>query len=512
MGSKIVSKKVIVAGGGTAGWLTALMVKRSTKNIEVTVIESQDIGILGAGEGSTPQLVELFDYLDIPLSDLIVNCDATIKNGIKFTNWNNDNSFFYHGFRVKDRSLGSNFFDSQFVSNSKLLTMSLVLNNRLNEVDFTEKVSEENKVPFVFDSKKEKGGIDSYHNISNISIHFNASKLASRLKEIGISRGIKVIDGIIKNVNLNEDGYIKSISLENIEDIECDFIFDCTGFHRLIIGNVFNSKWKSYKDFLPADSAVPFFIEMTDEIPPYTEAIAMKYGWVWKIPLQNRFGCGYVYDSSLISEQQAVEEIESLLGYEPIYPRKNKGGFKFSAGCYEQSWIKNCVAVGLAANFVEPLEATSIWVSILGLSQVLGSPDWIISDSDEIRNAFNKNIVSINNEVASFIYFHYMSNRKDTEFWQKFSYDNAPDYLKEKLDMWKHRLPNTFDSGERWPVRSWFVVGSAQETINKSIADLYIRSDEQYKDYLKTYLESIEYQDSQVLKCTSHKEFLESLK
>ena len=105
-----------------------------------------------------------------------------------------------------------------------------------------------------------------------------------------------------------------------------------------------------------------------------------------------------------------------------------------------------------------------------------------------------------------------MSNRKDTEFWQKFSYDNAPDYLKEKLDMWKHRLPNTFDSGERWPVRSWFVVGSAQETINKSIADLYIRSDEQYKDYLKTYLESIEYQDSQVLKCTSHKEFLESLK
>ena len=511
MGKKAMNKEVLVVGGGTAGWLTALMINRSTPFANITVVESQEIGILGAGEGSTPQLVELFSYLNIPLSDLILNCDATIKNGIRFTNWNNSDDFFYHGFRVNDNDLGSKFLDSQFVSTSSLLTMSLILNNRINEVDFTEKISEKNKVPFIPKDKKEEMGILDYENISKFSIHFNASKLANRLKEIGIDRGIKVVDGIIKDVVLNDTGHIDSISLVDGNIIKSDFVFDCTGFHRFIIGKVFNSKWKSYKDFLPSDSAVPFFIEMSEEIPPYTEAIAMRYGWMWKIPLQNRFGCGYVYDSSLISEADAVKEIEEYLGYEPVYPRKEKGGFKFSAGCYEESWIKNCVAVGLAANFVEPLEATSIWVSILGLSQILGSPDWILSDSDEIRKHFNDSIVSINNEVASFIYFHYMTNRKDTEFWQKFSYENAPDYLKGKLDLWKHRLPNKLDSGERWPVRSWFVVGSHQGTINKSVADLYIDS-ERRSDALSAYLKSIEYQEGKASMCVSHNEFLESLK
>jgi tryptophan halogenase len=505
-----VSKTVVVVGGGTAGWLTALMAKRSQPHLNIIVIESKEIGILGAGEGSTPQLVDLLDYLNIPLSDLIYNCDATVKNGIKFTSWNNDNDFFYHGFRVNDIGLSSGFNQSQFVSTNDILTTSLALNNKVNEVDFTEKLSELNKVPFIPKQKEAKDILD-YENASKISIHFNASKMADRLKEIGLDRGIKVIDGVVDDIVLNNNGYIDSIVLLDGTKIKSDFVFDCTGFHRLIIGKAFNSKWKSYKDFLPSDSAIPFFIEMSKDIPPYTEAIAMKYGWMWKIPLQNRFGCGYVYDSSLISELEAIKEIEEYLGYEPVYPRKDKGGFKFNAGCYEESWINNCVAIGLAANFVEPLEATSIWVSILGLSQVFGSPDWILSDSDEIRHQFNKNVLSINNEIASFIYFHYMSKRKDTGFWQKFSYENAPVYLKEKLNLWKHRLPNKLDGGERWSGRSWFVVGSHQETINKSVASMYINEKDKAK-LLDSYSKFIQYQEDRVLKCAGHNEFLESLK
>jgi tryptophan halogenase len=506
------NKNVVVVGGGTAGWLTALMAKKSYPKLNITVIESEEIGILGAGEGSVPALIDFFRHLEIPISDLVKNCDATIKNGIKFTNWNNDNEFYYHGFPPTDLGLGSGAVPFRFLSTSPIQASSLYLNNSLKEIDFSEKISEQNKVPFIFKKALGKKPMQDYDNISTFSIHFNATKLANTLKEIGIERGIKVIDGVIKEVVLDKEEYVKSLILESKEEILCDFVFDCSGLHRLIIGKVFKSKWKSYSDLLPSDSAIPFFTEMTEEIPPYTEAIAMKYGWIWKIPLQNRFGCGYVYDSSLISEADAIKEIEDFLGYTPIYPRKDKGGFKFSAGSYEETWINNCAAIGLAGNFVEPLEATSIWVSIVALSHIFGNTNWILSNSVLIRDEFNKKVVSMNNEIVEFLYFHYLSIRKDTEFWKKFSYEDAPEKLKEKIDLWKYRMPDRQDDGNHWSYESWIAVGSAQEKINKTFATEYVQNSEEYGVGLKTYDHFINYQKYQVSRCMDHKKFLDSLK
>jgi len=506
------NKNIVVVGGGTAGWLTALMAKKSYPKLNITVIESEEIGILGAGEGSVPTLVQFFRHLEIPIPDLVKNCDATIKNGIKFTNWNNDNKFYYHGFLPIDSGLGAQAVPLRFLSTSPIQATSLHLNNSLKEIDFSEKISEQNKVPFIFKKALGKKPMQDYDNISTFSIHFNATKLANRLKEIGIERGIKVIDGVIKEVVLDKEEYVKSLILESKEEIVCDFVFDCSGFHRLIIGKVFKSKWKSYSDLLPCDSAIPFFTEMTEEIPPYTEAIAMKYGWMWKIPLQNRFGCGYVYDSSLISEADAIKEIEDLLGYTPIYPRKDKGGFKFSAGSYEQTWINNCVAIGLAGNFVEPLEATSIWVSMAGLIHIFRNTNWILSNSVPVRDEFNKKIVSMNNEIVDFLYFHYLSMRKDTEFWKKFSYENAPEKVKEKINLWQYRMPDNQDNGNHWTYDNWLIVGSAQEQINKTFATEYLENSEEYKVGLDVYENFIKYQEYQLSKCMDHKKFLEALK
>jgi tryptophan halogenase len=251
---------------------------------------------------------------------------------------------------------------------------------------------------------------------------------------------------------------------------------------------------------------------MTDEIPPYTEAIAMKYGWMWKIPLQSRFGCGYVYDSSLISEEEAVKEIEDFLGYIPTYPRKNKGGFKFSAGSYEETWINNCVAIGLAGNFVEPLEATSIWVSMVGLIHIFGNTNWITNNSVLVRDEFNKKIVSMNNDIVEFLYFHYLSMRKDTEFWQKFSYENAPEKLKEKINLWQNRMPDNQDTGDYWDVNSWILIGSAQETINKTFGTTYVQNSEEYEAGLNAYENFVNYQKDQSYRCMDHNKFLEYLK
>ena len=503
-------KNIIVFGGGSAGWITALYLNKIYSSFNITLVESAQIGILGAGEGSDPALTGFLSRVDIELSDMIKNCDATIKTGIKFTNWNNDGKFYYHPFRVDPvTQLGMDDFQ---LKTSSLVVSSIFKNKSFSDINFIEKISENNMVPFISKNTKKENLKEGYDNLADYSIHFNASKFANRLKEIGISRGINVIDGVLKDVNLDINNNVQSITLEDNKKISCDFIFDCSGFHRLIIGKVFKSKWKSYKDFLPVDAAVPFFLKVTDKIPPYTEAIAMKYGWMWKIPLQSRIGCGYAYDSSLISEQEAIKEIEEFLGYEPEYPRKDKGGFSFSAGCYEETWINNCVAVGLASSFIEPLEATSITGSLILLNRLLENPEWLFENNKNIRDEFNEEMLEVIDHVARFIYFHYLGERKDTEFWEKFSYKTAPEKLKEKLSLWKERFPNRDDSTNSRPYLSWLLVGLGISAINKNLADKYIENSEQYRDSLKAYEYFVNMQNQKIFDCISHKEFLDNLK
>ena len=506
------TKNVVIVGGGSAGWLTALMAKKSYPKANVTLIESEEIGILGAGESTVPPLLQFFRHLEVPFPVLVKHCDATVKNGIKFTNWHNDNEFYYHGFIPNEVLLGSNSVSPKLLDTSPRFVSSFVLNDGLKEVEFSEKLSEEGKVPFIFKSKNNKNPMLDYENIGQFAFHVNATKLASKLKEIGMDRGINIIEGKVKEVSLDDKQYIESLILENNETVLCDFVFDCTGFNRLIIGKKFNSKWKSYKDFLPSDSAIPFFIDMTEEIPPYTECIAMKYGWMWKIPLQSRFGCGYVYDSSLISEDEAVKEIEEFLGFIPDYPRKNKGGFSFNAGSYEETWINNCVAIGLAGNFIEPLEATSLWTTSAQLLDFFATPNWILNNGQRVRDEFNRNTLRLNERIVEFLYLHYMTTRTDTEFWKKFSYSGAPKELKMKLDLWKERLPNRIDGDPMWQSDSWTSVASGQNMMDRSLAKMYLEYTDQYQVAMDTYDTFINYRDYRVSQCVGHRDFLESLK
>jgi tryptophan halogenase len=513
-------KKIVVVGGGTAGWLTALYVKRVYENYEVVVIESQDIGILGAGEGSTPHIIALFDFIGIPFSDLVKNCDATVKNGIKFTNWNNDNKFYYHNFATLDNivpGIQSLDVDEYSFSSNIPIIANLSINKTFDDVDLLRKISEKNKVPFslksILKQTQYADPILNYDRFSAFSLHFNASKMANRLKEIGIERNIKVIDGIVKNIHTNEKQFINKIVLENETVIDCDFVFDCTGFNRLIIGKLFNSNWHSHSKYLPVDSAVPFFLKIDESIPPYTEAIAMKYGWIWKIPLQSRYGCGYVFDSSLISENDAMAEIEEMLGFEPEYPRKNKGAFKFNAGYFNETWINNCVAIGLSSGFIEPLEATSIFVSILSLKKLISNPNWV-DCSEVIRNEYNSFCTKLNDEVVDCIYLHYMSQRNDTEFWKKFSYDNAPEYLKNKLQIWSERMPDKYDDtlGNVWGHISWLKIISGINIIREELINKYKEKINQNKVWWDKYSKLVLSQQKVVESCTDHNKFLNSLK
>ena len=495
---------IVVVGGGASGWLTALYLKAVYQDKNITVIESSEIGILGAGEGATPHLISLLEFLNIPVYELILKCDATIKNGIKFTNWNDDGKHFYHSFIPKD-NIG---FDIVKI-NDKVLPIyssvlsALYLEDSLEPVDFGAKISEDSKVPFF----KNKDG--QYEVLSNYSIHFNAVKFAGMLKEIAVSRGIHLVDGIVDNIVVDNNNNIKSLVLSNKKIVDVDFVFDNSGFHRVIIGKHFNAKWKSHSEYLPVDSAIPFFISQDKEIPPYTEAIAMRYGWMWKIPLQSRYGCGYVYDSSLISEKEAVKEIEEYLGFEPEYPRKEKGGFKFNAGYYETPWVNNCIAIGLASGFIEPLEATSIWVSIMSLERILSSSETLESYNQKNIDDFNSYFKSINDQVVDFIYFHYMSKRSDTDFWKKFKYDNAPENLKSLLNTWEYRLPRFDDFfGKIWILFNWISVAAGIKKINKEkVLEAQKKSIGQHYGFLQ-YEESVRRQNDMANACINHKEFI----
>lgn len=419
-------KKIVVIGGGTVGWLTALYAKKNFPDSNVTLIESDEIGILGAGEGTLTNFVDFVNYLDISFKDLVKHAGATLKSGIKFTNWSDDGGYYYHGFGSNPQDLGSfdqlsvyktNFFSSEYLFPN--------IQNKENEIFID--VSEQNKVMFALDKslKTFDGNMKSLNQYCRYAFHFDARALAKFLSDTGIQRGINLIKGQVVSFDSYNSGDIHTINLDNGKAIKSDFIFDCSGLARLLIGKHFKSEWISFRESLPMKKAIPFFLPIDkDNIPPYTEAIAMDYGWMWKIPLQHRYGCGYVFDSDYISEEEAMNEIESFLGFKPDYPRAGKGAFNFNPGCFDRVLINNVLAVGLSSGFVEPLEATSIAQSIVLLRRFFMHPGLLVERNQDFVEYFNKSYIKDSEFIADFIQMHYLTNKTNTPFWKNFRDNN----------------------------------------------------------------------------------------
>lgn len=400
-------KKVVILGGGTAGWLTALLVQKIYSDYEIVLVESESIGILGAGEGTVPHFVDVLDFLQIPIYQIVKECSGTFKLGINFENWNGDGRSFFHGFLSSPQL-------SEIRTMNDINIWMHAYEVDSDEYKFTKKLAERGFSSYVKEESADKVPKDVFNlkQLTNFGMHFDAKKLASFLARTAIFRGVTRKEGILKSVSNNDAGEISSIELESGEKIDLDFIFDCSGFARLLIGKHFKDKWVSYKKHLPMKAAVPFFIPYEGNVKPQTDAIAMKYGWIWKIPVQGRYGCGYVYDSDYITKEQALEEAEQYFGHALESPKH----FTFDPGSFENTVIKNCMAVGLSQSFVEPLEATSIWVQSENLIDFL-MEDGINNTSDFVRNEINFRARRRNETVMDFLSLHYMTKRTDSQFW-----------------------------------------------------------------------------------------------
>lgn len=456
-------KRIIVLGGGSAGWLTSLLVREFYPGFDITLIESEEIGILGAGEGTVPHFIELLDFLRLPVSALVRECSATIKIGIKFTNWNGDGSSYFHDFRAKD-DLEEWAFDDQFRFN-KLATHLIGKGTHLDSVNFYARLADELKVPFVLNDLNDiqlanyRDPIAAVQHLGNIALHFDARLLAKFLGQVAQNqRRVRRVEGKFAAVTEDGEGNITGIKLENGAYVPCDFVFDCSGFARLLLGRHFKDEWISYKPWLPLDTALPFFIPHDGKnYPPYTESIALKYGWMWRIPVQNRYGCGYVFDSSYITKEQAQQEVEEYLGHAVNPPTM----FKFQAGTFRNTLVKNCFAVGLAQHFVEPLEATSIWTFSKNLINFLKCGA-IMQLDDGLRDFINERCRQVVEPIPEFLHLHYLTERNDSPFWRDFRAKSQPlPALEAKRRIWE--ATPLFDADtlplQMFIAPSWLAVG-----------------------------------------------------
>ena len=415
--------KIVILGGGTAGWLAAYCISKSQPNIHnITVVESSEIGIIGAGEGSTGFFSDVLNgrFFDdrINIEEFVKFCDATNKIGIKFNNWNGDNHSFFTP--LDGSPTGSNIND------------------------------------YIFKYVLHKFGRDNFHIASKIGVdyeigrnynvfnafHFNAHKVGQFFKNICVADGITHIDSIVQDVNINSsNGFIQSVKLDRHNDIEADLFIDCSGFNRVLMKKL-NVNWISFKDQLPLDSAMPFLLDYQkhENIMPWTTSTALSAGWMWDIPLLNRRGCGYVYNSQFISKENAKKEVEMLLGRE-IAPIKY---INFDPGMSEVFWKNNVLSLGLASCFVEPLQATSIHTTISQLLLFIndfltpGIDSTVTPDNEKSYNRIVSKFYKLN---LDFVSMHYQGGRTDTPFWRNIQDSSiVTPYAKEIINRSKNKI------------------------------------------------------------------------
>lgn len=419
-------KSIGVIGAGTAGLVTALILK-GRLNVNVDVIYSNKIGIIGVGEGSTEHWNEFMEFVGITQADVIKECDATYKCGIMFDGWSADQSHKYLHSVSNDwnEAAGQYFF---------LYPKAIIQNHRVNP-------------SFFFDNELSVSSID--HNNYSYPFnqyHFNTHKLNDFLIRIARSRGINIVEDDIEDVTLAEDGSIKKVKGEKSEYFY-DFYIDSTGFKRILMEKL-GSKWKSYSKYLKLNSAFVFPTDHDDEnnLNLWTLAKAMKNGWRFKIPVWGRCGNGYIYDNNHTTKDEALKEVEQSLGKELQVGKE----FSFDPGCLDRIWIKNCCAVGLSGSFVEPLEATSIGTSI---QQAFLLSNALASYGEKEVEQYNRKFDIIMTNIRDYVLLHYLTDRKDTEFWREATSVELPDTLSHLLDMWKRRLPRKEDIQEVYSSR-----------------------------------------------------------
>jgi tryptophan 7-halogenase len=460
-------RRIVILGGGSAGWMTAAALANSIRGgCRIALIESAAIGTVGVGEATIPPIRHFNRQLGLDENAFVAAARGTFKLGIEFVDWVRPGHRYFHPFgRIGDE------FDSvslhQYWLRERVRGSAVPL--------------EEHAMAWVLARNGRFGQplTDPAMVLSSFdyAYHFDASLYGRYLRDYSEKRGVRPIDGTVVDVQLRaEDGFIEALQLASGERIEGDLFIDCSGFRGLLIDSALKVDYESWQHWLPCDRAMAVGCGLGQELPPYTCATARPAGWQWRIPLQHRMGNGHVYCSEYMTDDEATAILLEHLTGEPLGdPRP----LRFTAGVRRRFWMRNCVAIGLSAGFLEPLESTSIHLVQSAITRLLA----MFPDRDcnpLLAQEFNRATRFEYERIRDFLILHYCAQQREEPLWRQARSMRIPESLQLKIDHFRNGGRILFDPAELFQKNNWLAVLVGQEVWPERyhpLLDLHGRAD-----------------------------------
>lgn len=426
-------KRVIIVGGGTSGWMCAAAIARaSPSNTSITLIESSDIGVIGVGEATIPTLIEFNRFLGINENDLIRECHGTFKLGIEFSDWHTLGKSYFHPFGFYGRDTPDFPFHQLWLRLKHMETQGLAPAEAAGEIsDFNLCTAAAYQGRFA----PAQGGADTILATMRHAYHFDSRLYGKMLRRYADAKGVTRIEAnIVKASCSPEGGFIESVLLESGESVCGDLFIDCSGFKSLLIEDAMQSEFVDWSHYLLCDRAIALPTELSGSPLPYTRATAGDAGWRWRIPLQTRMGNGHVYSSQFTDDDTALRDLQNAIDgtslAEPL-------PLRFKPGHRHEFWVKNCVAIGLAGGFIEPLESTSIHLTQVGIQRLIQF--WPAHGVNYAETAhYNSEMTEDYERIRDFIVLHYKAtDREDTAFWRAVKNMAVPDSLSNRMEVFR---------------------------------------------------------------------------
>jgi tryptophan halogenase len=443
-------RRVVIAGGGTAGWIAAYaLVKQLGGLLDITLVESDEIGTVGVGESTIPTARTFHQYMGIDEADFVRATGSTFKLGISFEDWARAGDRYTHSFGTIGRSTWMVDFHHFWLRARELGVADEIGSYCLeHEAAVAGRFGPSDQVPL------------------NYAYHLDAGRYGHYLRDLAEKAGVRRVEGKIAEVRQDsESGDIEALLLESGQTIEGQLFIDCTGFRSLLIGKALGIGFEDWSHWLPADSALAVQTRAVGPPRPYTRAIAHRAGWRWQIPLQHRVGNGLVYSSAHMNVEEARRLLEQEIeGEVLIEPRL----IQFKAGCRRKTWVKNCVAMGLSSGFVEPLESTSIHLIMIAVTRLLQIFPFR-GVSKAVAERFNLQANREIEGIRDFIVLHYhLNERGDCDLWRDCRNMDVPDSLRERLELFRDCAHAFQDAHDLFRVDSWVQVMLGQGLMPRS--------------------------------------------
>ncbi|MDO9370300.1 MAG: tryptophan 7-halogenase [Sphingopyxis sp.] len=439
-------RRIVIVGGGSAGWMTAAALGRalSGQSHHITLIESEAIGTVGVGEATVPPIHEFNRYLRLDQAEFLRATNGTIKLGIQFDGWGGEGHRYFHPFGYFGVEMSGIHFHHFWLRH---LAAG-------GDPDHT---------PYNLESlaaRESRFAPATRHGPVHHAVHFDAAAYARYLRSYAEGKGIERIEGKVADVRLDpDDGFITAITMENGRTVDGDLFVDCSGFRGLLIEGALRTGYTEWSHWLPCDSAVAMPSASDDDPSPFTRSTAREVGWQWRIPLQHRDGNGYVYSGAHLGHDEAEALLRARLSGTPL---ADANRLRFVAGHRKQIWNRNCVAIGLAGGFLEPLESTSIHLIQTTIIRLLALLPRDAIDPHVVAR-FNRDALHEYETIRDFVIAHYaLAGRDDTIFWRDVAAAGMPDSLAERIEAFRATGNILFEPGDLFGPTNWYAVLTGQ--------------------------------------------------